>query len=112
MTAEVTPKVALAGFRRILGADAVLTEREAMAPHLTDHRKLYEGAALAVLRPGSVEEISQLLVFCNGTHIGVVPQGGNTGYCGGATPMNRAGRSYCRSHAWRVCAGSIPPTIR
>ncbi len=85
-TTEVTPRVALAGFRRILGADAVLTGPDATAPYLTDQRRLYEGAALAVLRPGSVEDVSQLLAFCNGTHIGVVPQGGNTGYCGGATP--------------------------
>jgi FAD/FMN-containing dehydrogenase len=27
-----------------------------------------------------------LLAWCNGTGIGIVPQGGNTGYCGGATP--------------------------
>jgi FAD/FMN-containing dehydrogenase len=86
MTTGVAPKVALAGFRRILGADSVLTGTDAIAPYLTDHRKLYTGAALAVLRPGSVDEVSQLLAFCHGTRIGVVPQGGNTGYCGGATP--------------------------
>ncbi|MGD9600034.1 MAG: FAD-binding oxidoreductase [Steroidobacteraceae bacterium] len=86
MTAAVTDKVALAGFRRIVGPDAVLTAPDVVAPFLTDHRELYQGAALAVLRPGSVDEVSQLLAFCNGTHIGVVPQGGNTGYCGGATP--------------------------
>jgi FAD/FMN-containing dehydrogenase len=36
--------------------------------------------------PRSVEQISRLLGWCNEQRIGVVPQGGNTGYCGGATP--------------------------
>lgn len=82
----ISPKVALAGFRRLLGEEAVWNQPEQMAPLLTDHRKLYEGRALAVLRPGSVDEVSKLVAFCNGARIGVVPQGGNTGYCGGATP--------------------------
>lgn len=98
MTTEVTPKVALAGFRRLLGTDAVVTDRTAMAPYLVDHRRLYEGTALAVLRPGSVEEVSRLLAFCHGTHIGVVPQGGNTSYCGGATP-DESGRQVVLSLA-------------
>lgn len=96
MPATVTDKVALAGFRRILGESAVLTDRETIAPYLVDQRRLYEGAALAVLRPASVEEVSQLLAFCNGTGIGVVPQGGNTGYCGGATP-DESGRQVVLS---------------
>jgi FAD/FMN-containing dehydrogenase len=86
MPPAVADKVALAGFRRILGDDAVLVDRGATAPYLVDQRRLYEGKALAVLRPSTVEQVSQLLAFCHGTRIGVVPQGGNTGYCGGATP--------------------------
>ncbi|MBV6423003.1 MAG: putative FAD-linked oxidoreductase [Steroidobacteraceae bacterium] len=109
MSAAVTDKVALAGFRRIVGPDAVLTAPDAMAPFLSDHRKLYEGAALAVLRPGSVEEVSQLLAFCNGTQIGVVPQGGNTGYCGGATP-DESGRQVVLSLARLARLRSIDAT--
>jgi FAD/FMN-containing dehydrogenase len=30
--------------------------------------------------------VSRVLAFCNEHRIGVVPQGGNTSYCGGATP--------------------------
>ena len=44
------------------------------------------GRALGVAAPRSVDEVSRLLAFCNEQRIGVVPQGGNTGYCGGATP--------------------------
>ncbi|HEX4677363.1 MAG TPA: FAD-binding oxidoreductase [Steroidobacteraceae bacterium] len=70
----------------IIGPDGILTDAADIAPYLTDHRKLYQGRALAVLVPRSVEEISRLLRFCNENRIGVVPHGGNTGYCGGATP--------------------------
>ncbi len=70
----------------ILGHDGVLTDSADMAPYLTDHRRLYQGSALGVALPRSVEQLSQLLRFCNEHRIGVVPHGGNTGYCGGATP--------------------------
>ena len=70
----------------IAGPDGILTDAADIAPYLTDHRKLYQGRALAVIVPRSVEQISRLLRFCNENRIGVVPHGGNTGYCGGATP--------------------------
>jgi len=71
---------------RILGPDGFLRSATDVAPFLTDHRKLYRGRALGVAVPRSVEQICALLAFCNQERIGVVPQGGNTGYCGGATP--------------------------
>ena len=70
----------------ILGADGIVTDAADVAPYLTDHRKLYHGRAQAVILPRSVEQISRVLQFCNEHRIGVVPHGGNTGYCGGATP--------------------------
>ena len=70
----------------ILGADGIVTDAADVAPYLTDHRKLYHGRAQAVILPRSVEQISRVLRFCNEHRIGVVPHGGNTGYCGGATP--------------------------
>jgi FAD/FMN-containing dehydrogenase len=70
----------------ILGADGIVTDAADVAPYLTDHRKLYHGRAQAVILPRTVEQISRVLRFCNEHRIGVVPHGGNTGYCGGATP--------------------------
>jgi len=70
----------------ILGADSILTDAADAAPYLTDHRKLYHGRALAVILPRTTQQISRVLGFCNEHRIGVVPHGGNTGYCGGATP--------------------------
>ena len=64
----------------------VLSDPVDVEPFLTDHRKLFHGRALAVVAPRTVEQVSRLLAFCNEQSIGVVPHGGNTSYCGGATP--------------------------
>jgi len=66
------------------------------APFLTDHRRLYQGAALAVALPRSVAQVSQLLSLCHARRVGVVPHGGNTSYCGGAT-ADESGRQLVLS---------------
>jgi FAD/FMN-containing dehydrogenase len=70
----------------LVGADAVLTSADAQAPYLTDHRGLFHGRAAAVVLPRETAQVSRVLALCNSARIPVVPQGGNTGYCGGATP--------------------------
>ena len=70
----------------VLGADCVRTDPAELEPRLSDHRRLYRGRTPALVLPRSVEQVSRLLAFCNAEAIAVVPQGGNTGYCGGATP--------------------------
>ena len=44
------------------------------------------GAIVFATLPRSVEEVAQILRICNREEVAVVPQGGNTSYCGGATP--------------------------
>jgi len=70
----------------IVGAANVVTDAFAMQPYLVEERGLYRGAAQAIVRPGSVEEISRLLAFCNARGVKIVPQGGNTGLVGGQVP--------------------------
>jgi len=82
--------------REILGADGLLTAAADCAPFLTDHRRLYQGAALAVALPRSVAQVSQLLSLCQARRVGVVPHGGNTSYCGGAT-ADESGRQLVLS---------------
>jgi len=82
----------LARLRELLGAEAVITDATRVEPRLTDHRRLHTGTALAVVEPDSTAAVSRLLGWCNEQGIPVVPQGGNTGYCGGATP-DGTGRS-------------------
>src|SRR5271168_3266994 len=57
-----------------------------VAPYLTDFRNLYHGATPLVLAPRNVDEVAGILRICNRDEVAVVPHGGNTSYCGGATP--------------------------
>jgi FAD/FMN-containing dehydrogenase len=72
--------------RAMIGPGVLVEAAEDAAPLLTDHRGLFHGRALAVALPRTVEEVSKLLAWSDAERVGVVPQGGNTGYCGGATP--------------------------
>ncbi|CAL93644.1 FAD-binding oxidoreductase [Azoarcus olearius] len=70
----------------IVGEANVLTTADDMAPYLTDWRGRYRGHARAVVRPAATAEVSAVLAACHAAAVPVVPQGGNTGLCGGATP--------------------------
>jgi FAD/FMN-containing dehydrogenase len=72
--------------RSLLDADGLISDPVRTAPMLRDHRSLYRGHALAVVAPADTAAVARVLAFCNDHRIGVVPQGGNTSYCGGATP--------------------------
>ncbi len=72
--------------RQIAGSDGVLDAPDAMARYLRDWRGLYHGRALAIVRPAPVETVAAVVQFCAQRDIGIVPQGGNTGLVGGATP--------------------------
>ena len=72
--------------RAIVGADNLLVSVADMAPYLEDWRGRYRGAALCVVRPAAALEVSAVLRTCAQAAVPVVPQGGNTGLCGAATP--------------------------
>jgi FAD/FMN-containing dehydrogenase len=76
----------LRGLAAAAGDDAMITDPARTAPMLRDHRALYRGHALAVVAPADTAAVWRILAYCNERRIGVVPQGGNTGYVGGATP--------------------------
>jgi FAD/FMN-containing dehydrogenase len=73
--------------RGIVGAGHVLRGADA-APFCTDWRGLFSGAALAVVRPADAEQVGACVAACAAGGVAVVPQGGNTGLCGGATPRD------------------------
>jgi D-lactate dehydrogenase (cytochrome) len=73
-------------FAGIVGAAHVVADARDIAAYATDWRKRYFGAPLAVVRPGSTAEVAQIVRACADTRTAIVPQGGNTGLCGGATP--------------------------
>ncbi len=85
----------LDALRAAVGGQHVLTDADA-APYLSDWRDRYSGRALAVVRPGSTDEVAAVLRLCAADGAPVVPQGGNTGLCGGATP-DQSGRAVVLS---------------
>jgi FAD/FMN-containing dehydrogenase len=75
----------LAELQALLGPEHVLTGDDTDS-YTLDWRGRYRGQALAVARPGSTEAVAQVVQLCERHKVPLVPQGGNTSLCGGATP--------------------------
>lgn len=69
-----------------LGPRGLTRDADLMDPWLTDWRGRYTGKACALASPATTEEISALVKLCARHDIAIVPQGGNSGMSGGATP--------------------------
>jgi D-lactate dehydrogenase (cytochrome) len=70
----------------LLGPAGLIADPAGMAPYLEEERGLYHGKARLVARPASTAELAELVRICAESGIAIVPQGGNTGLCGGASP--------------------------
>ena len=73
--------------RDIVGAANVLTAPEDTKPYFTDWRRQYSAPAECVVRPASAQEVARIVALCAREGVAVVPQGGNTGLCGGSVPI-------------------------
>src|SRR3546814_6864509 len=78
---------ALKAIKRIVGAKGWSDDPSVLDPLLIDCRGQFFGEAALLVRPASTEEVSKVLEACAAAGISVVPQGGNTSMCGGATPF-------------------------
>jgi FAD/FMN-containing dehydrogenase len=85
----------LQALRASVGPANVLTGADA-EPYSVDWRERYRGHALAVVRPGSTDEVAAVVRVCAEAGVAIVPQGGNTSLCGGATP-DASGRAVILS---------------
>ena len=70
----------------IVGPANLLAGAADLAPCLTDWRGRYRGAARCLVRPASTAEVAAVVSACAAAGAPIVPQGGNTGLCGAATP--------------------------
>ncbi|SCV25662.1 probable D-lactate dehydrogenase AIP2 [Fusarium fujikuroi] len=95
--AQVTPEH-VARFREILGNNpsAIIdgitgggagVDAADFETYNEDWMHKYKGQSKLVLRPGTTDEVSGILKYCNEQHLAVVPQGGNTGLVGGSIPV-------------------------
>jgi FAD/FMN-containing dehydrogenase len=80
------PAAFLAEAEALLGPRGLTTDPERMDVWLTDWRGRYTGRALALASPASTAEVSALVRLCAAHGVPIVPQGGNSGMAGGATP--------------------------
>jgi len=75
--------------RHITGAAHVFTDGD-LSAFTQDWRRRAHGKALAVVRPGSTEEVAAIVKACARhqatTGVSLVPQGGNTGLAVGSVP--------------------------
>lgn len=91
--AEITAEH-VAYFKQLLGKDSAVIDgvtaevsADDMEPYNGDWMRKYRGHCKLVLKPGSTEEVSKILTYCNENLLAVVPQGGNTGLVGGSVPV-------------------------
>ena len=73
-------------FRQLLGDAAVLTREQDLAGLTEDWRGRYRAPALCAVLPANTQQVVAIVRLCVENGVPVLPQGGNTSLCGGATP--------------------------
>lgn len=71
---------------QLLGPKGFTEESERVSPWLTDWRGRYTGKAVGLASPANTREVAEFVKLCGQYNVPVVPQGGNSGMSGGATP--------------------------
>lgn len=114
----------LAAAAALLDPRGFTADADLMAPWLTDWRGRFTGRALAMASPASTAEVAALITLCAQHDVPIVPQGGNSGMSGGATPdtggqalllslrrMNRIRALDAENHMITAEAGVVLQTL-
>ncbi|KKC04632.1 FAD-binding oxidoreductase [Mycobacterium nebraskense] len=70
----------------VLGSKHVVTDPDVLAGRSVDHTGRYRGRASALVRPGSAEQIAEVLRVCRDAGAHVTVQGGRTSLVAGTVP--------------------------
>ena len=73
-------------FAAVCGDDNIIAGDAADKKYLRDFLNTCEGRALAIVKPRDTAQVSAIVKLCAQHKTPIVPQGGNTSYCAGATP--------------------------
>jgi FAD/FMN-containing dehydrogenase len=73
--------------REVVGAQ-LIDDPDVVASYTTDWTGRFAGRSMAVVRPGSTDEVAGVVATCRELGIALVPQGGNTGLVGGGVPLH------------------------
>jgi glycolate oxidase len=76
--------------RKLVPDAPLITDVEGRRTYESDALTAYRSMPLAVVLPGSTEEVSKILRYCHANGIKVVPRGAGTSLCGGALPLQDA----------------------
>lgn len=95
----------------LLGERGFTGDAELMEPWLSDWRGRFHGRAIGMASPRNTQEVSDFVRLCARHGVPIVPQGGNSGMSGGATP-DASGRSVLLSLRRMDSIRALDPTAR
>jgi FAD/FMN-containing dehydrogenase len=76
----------LGDLKNIVGPNHVITDSDVLAGRSVDHTGRYRGKASALVRPGSPEQVAEVLRLCRDAGAHVTVQGGRTSLVAGTVP--------------------------
>src|SRR5205809_29203 len=74
-------------FKKIVGDPFVFVDEESLLHYSHDETETLSYLPEVVIKPRTVEEISDIMKICNANKIPVTPRGAGTGLSGGALPQ-------------------------
>jgi FAD/FMN-containing dehydrogenase len=72
--------------KAIVGPGGWTTDESDLELNLTEWRNAVRGRTLIMVSPSKTTQVAEIISACAQANVGIVPQGGNTGLCGGAIP--------------------------
>ncbi|MBI4722291.1 MAG: FAD-binding protein [Candidatus Stahlbacteria bacterium] len=74
---------------KIVGKDKLITHLEGLEVYSHDEAPGLKSMPLAVVKPTTSKEVSEIMIWANKNHIPITARGGGTGLSGGAIPCDR-----------------------
>ncbi|MGH7126472.1 MAG: FAD-binding oxidoreductase, partial [Stellaceae bacterium] len=84
----VSFEAALKAIRAAVGPKGIVDDAQEVERYVTETRGMYRGRTGLVVRPASTAEVAEVVKLAAAARIQIVPQGGNTGLCGGGVPQD------------------------
>lgn len=72
--------------KQIAGPGCWVTDAGELEPHLSEWRGTWRGVTPIMVSPDTPQKVAAIVRACAAAGTSIVPQGGNTGLCGGAIP--------------------------
>ena len=77
----------IAALRRIVPGEGVIAEEEELRAYECDGLTAYRQLPMIVVLPETTQQISDILKYCHGSGVKIVPRGAGTSLSGGALPL-------------------------